>query len=184
MVLALATFAFSPPEPSGRPSILATRKPPRAETPPKSRKMRVSFGALNCPVAADSPCKWHVFRRESAWIAPRRSGVRVPLAPRLAPRQTHGIRALARILSFGRSVRPALRIVRSESPVGSSATPRVARSRPTATSIAAAASSSRAPYGWSDRPRGAAARDRRRAGGLDVLAGDWRAPRRQPSGGA
>jgi hypothetical protein len=59
----------------------ATRTPPRARTLAKSRKLRATFGTPACRQSRKHPCKTTIFRRWAPWIAPRRSGVRVPLAP-------------------------------------------------------------------------------------------------------
>jgi hypothetical protein len=57
--------------------ILATRRPPRAKTPAKSRKMRINFGSANGVQAQRKAWKPARFRRHAAWIAPRRTPVRV-----------------------------------------------------------------------------------------------------------
>ena len=58
--------------------IVATWTPSHAETPAKRRKMRTHCGPSDRPRARRTACKPGTFRRGDAWIAPRRSPIRVP----------------------------------------------------------------------------------------------------------
>jgi hypothetical protein len=64
-------------------------------------QLRTNSGPATCMTSQRKTCKWARFRRKSAWIAPRRSGVRVPLAPLREPLLRRGFSRFGALSGLG-----------------------------------------------------------------------------------